>query len=84
MGDSSGDVFNRIVTTLKSSRPTGEHVDKLVVALKRLIPSDDLRANKSYVSLLENVLRRRTSQFADSKEATRFALPEGVVELLRK
>ena len=81
--DSSGNVFNRIVTTLKSSRPTGEHVDKLVVALKRLIPSDDLHANKSYVSLLEDVLRRRTSQFADPKEAYRFALPEGVVELIR-
>ena len=83
MGKSSGDVFNRIVTTLEISRQTGENVDKFVVALRRLIPSDDLSAHKRYVNLLEDVLRRRTSQFAVPKEAPRFALPEGIVELLR-
>ena len=83
MGKSSGDVFNRIVTTLEISRQTGENVDKFVVALRRLIPSDDLSAYKRYVNLLEDVLRRRTSQFAVPKEAPRFALPEGIVELLR-
>ena len=83
IGTSSGDVFNRIVTTLESSRPAGGNVDKFVVALRRLIPSDNFRAHKRYVNLLEDVLRRRTSQFADSKEAPRFALPEGVVEVLR-
>ena len=84
MGNSSGDVFNRIVTTLKSNRPAGENVDKFVVALRRLIPSNDLRAHGRYVNLLEDVLRRRTSQFADLKEAPRFVLPEGVIELLKK
>ena len=83
IGTSSGDVFNRIMTTLESSRPAGGNVDKFVVALRRLIPSDNFRAHKRYVNLLEDVLRRRTSQFADSKEAPRFALPEGVVEVLR-
>ena len=83
METSSDDVFNRIVNTLGSSRPAGENVDKFVVALRRLIPSDNFRAHKRYVKLLEDVLRRRTSQFADSKEAPRFALPEGVVEVVR-
>ena len=62
IGNSSGDVFNRIVTTLESSRPAGENVDKFVVALSRLIPSDDLSAYKRYVNLLENILSRRTSR----------------------
>ena len=79
----ASNVFNRIVTTLESSKPTGEKVDKFVVALRGLIPSDDFGAHKRYVNLLEDVLRRRTSQFADPKEAPRFALPKGVVELLR-
>ena len=80
--DSSGNVLNRIVTTLENNRPTGEDVDKFVVALKGLIPSDDLSVNKHYVRLLEDILRRRTSQFADPQEAHRFALPGGVVELI--
>ena len=81
---SSGKVFNRIVDTLENSKSTGENVDNFVVALKALIPLDDYGAHKRYVNLLEDVLRRKTSQFADSKEAPRFALPEGVVELLSK
>ena len=84
VGGSSGKVFNRIVATLENSKSTGENVDRFVVALRALIPSDDYGAHKRYVNLLEDVLRRRTSQFADPKEAPRFALPEGVVEVLKK
>ena len=84
VGGPSGNVFDRIVTTMESTKPTGENVDKFVVALRALIPSDDFGAHKRYANLLEDILRRRTSQFSDTKEASRFALPEGVVELLRK
>ena len=81
---SSGNVFNRIVNTLENSKPTGENADKFLVALGTLIPSADFRAHKRYVNLLEDILRRRTSQFADLSVSARFALPEGVLELLKK
>ena len=81
---SPGKFFDRIVNTLENSKPTGENVDKFVAALRTLIPPDDFGAHRRYVNLLEDVLRRRTSQFADPKEAPRFALPEGVLEVLKK
>ena len=84
VGDSSSNVFGRIVTTLENNRPVGDYVDKFLVALERLIPADDYRAHERYINLLEEVLGRRTSRFADLKESQRFVLPEGVVELLTK
>ena len=82
--DPSVNVFNRILTTLKNSKPTGGNVDEFVIAMETLIPSDDFGAHKRYVDLLADILRRRTSQFADSLEAAQFDLPEGVVDLIRK
>ena len=84
VGDSSSNVFGRIVTTLENNRPVGDYLDKFLVALERLIPADDYRAHERYINLLHEVLGRRTSRFADLKEAQRFALPEGIVELLTK
>ena len=83
-GELSGGDFNRIVTTLSSNMGSGEHVDRFVVALKRLVPLDDNLAHQHYVRLLEDVLRRRTSQFADSNQSSRFAFPTGIIELLRE
>ena len=83
VGGSSGNVFNRIVNTLENCKPTGENVDEFVVAIKTLIPPDDVEAHQRYVNLLEDVLRRRTSQFADPKEGSKFAFPEGVSEAFK-
>ena len=79
---SSNNVINRITTTLENSKPTGVNADKFVVALKAIIPSDDFGEHKRYVNLLEDMLRRRTSQFADKGASARFALPKGVGEHL--
>ena len=76
--------FNRIVTTLETNRPTGDFVEKFVVALRNLVPLDDYFAHKRYVSLLGDVIRKRTSRFPDSNNSSQFDLPEGVVELLRE
>ena len=84
IGDSSSNVFGRIVTTLENNRPVGDYAEKFVVALERLIPEDDYRAHRRYFSLLKETLGRRKSQFADSNESTRFAIPEGVLELLKR
>ena len=84
IGDLSSNDFNRIVTTLETNRSTGYFVEKFVVALKELVPLDDYFAHKRYVSLLGDVLRKRTSRFSDSNNSSQFALPEGVVELLRE
>ena len=81
---SPGNVFNRILNTLGNSKPNGENVDKFLVALRTLIPPADFRTHQHYINLLEDVLRRRTSQFADLSESARFSLPGGVLELLRK
>ena len=82
--DSRRDVFGRIVTTLENNRPVGDYADKFVAALEQLIPEDDYRAHKRYISLLEETLGRRTSQFADPFESARFAMPAGVLELLKR
>ena len=83
VGGSSANVFNRVVNTLENCKPTGQNVDKFVTALRALVPPDDFRAHQRYVNLLEDVLRRRTSQFGGTREAPRFALPEGVLEVLK-
>ena len=83
VGGSSTNVFNRVVNTLENCKPAGENVDEFVVALRDLIPPDDFGAHQRYVNLLEDVLRRRTSQFGDTREAQRFALPAGVFEVLK-
>ena len=83
IGDLSGNDFSRIVTTLEANRLTGETVGLLAAALKRLLPLDNYLAHQCYVGLLENLLRRRTSQFPDSNKTSLFALPEGVTGLLR-
>ena len=71
------------MNTLENCKPTGENVDEFVAMLRTLIPPDDFGAHQRYINLLEDVLRRRTSQFAGQKEASRFALPEGVLEVLK-
>ena len=81
-GDLSGDDFNRIVNTLSKGRASGDHVDRFAVALKRLLPLGDYVAHQRYVNLLDDVLRRRTSEFADSSQSFQFALPAGMIELL--
>ena len=83
IGNSCENGFDRIVTTLENSKPTGENANRFIARLRKLIPSDDFGTHKRYVNLLEDLLRRRTSRFADQKEAQRFALPEGVVGLLQ-
>ena len=80
---SSGDAFTRIVNTLKNCKSTDEYLDEFVAALGALIPPDDFGAHQRYVNLLENVLRRRTSQFGDPRKSPNFALPEGVLEVLK-
>lgn len=84
IGDLSSNDFNRIVTTLETNRPTGDFVEKFVVALRNLVPLDDYFAHKRYVSLLGDVIRKRTSRFSDSNNSSQFDLPEGVVELFRE
>ena len=84
IGDLSGSEFRRIITTLERSRPAGKFVDKFVVALKRLIPLDDYVAHQRYASLLQGVLRKRTSRFADLNRSSQFALPEGIIKLLNE
>ena len=85
IGESSSiNVFNRIVNALENTRPSGANVEKFVVGLTKLIPGDEFHAHRRYVSLLEDTLRRRTSHFADLNETSRFALPEGIVQLLEK
>ena len=84
IGDLSSNDFDRIVTTLKTNRATGDLVEKFVVALRKLVPLDDYFAHKHYVSLIGDIIRKRTSQFSDSNNSSQFALPEGVVELLRE
>ena len=84
IGDLSSNDFDRIVTTLKTNRATGDLVENFVVALRKLVPLDDYFAHKRYVSLLGDVLRKRTSRFSDSNNSSQFALPEGVVELFRE
>ena len=83
VGGVPGNVFTRMVNTLENCKPTGENVDEFVAKLRTLIPPDDFGAHQRYINLLEDVLRRRTSQFADPKEASRFALPEGVLGVLK-
>ena len=83
VGGASANVFNRMVNTLENCKPTGENVDEFVAAFRTLIPPDDFGAHQRYVNLLEDVLRRRTSQFADPKGDPGFALPEGVLEVVK-
>ena len=80
---SSTDAFTRIVNTLKNCKLTDEYLGEFVAALRAMIPPDDFGAHQRYVDLLENVLRRRTSQFGDSRQSPNFALPEGVLEVLK-
>ena len=84
IGGLSSDDVNRIVSTLMQSKPVGEHGERFVVALKELLPSEEYAAHKRYVDLLENILRRRTSRFGVAEERSRFALPEGIMELLKR
>ena len=84
IGDLSSNDFNRIVTTLETSRPTGYLVEKFVVSLRKLVPLDNYFAHKRHVSLLGDVLRKRTSRFSDLNNSSQFDLPEGIVELLRE
>ena len=84
IGDLSGNDFSRIVSTLEAIRLAGETVGLFAAALKRLLPLDNYLAHQCYVGLLENLLRRRTSQFPDSNKTSLFALPEGVTGLLRE
>ena len=81
IGGSSINVFNRVVGTLESTRPSGANVEKFVAGLTKWIPADDFDAHERYVNLLEDVLRRRTSHFADPNETSRFALPHGIVPI---
>ena len=82
--DSSGNVFNRILNTLENSRPIGENLDEFLVALGTLNSSGHFRVRRRYMNLLQDVLRRRTSQFAEVSESARFSLPIGVLESLSK
>ena len=84
IGDLSASDFVRIVTTLETNRPTGYYLEKFVASLKELAPSEDYIAHQRYVDLLEDILRKRTSQFADSSKTCQFALPKGVVALLEE
>ena len=84
IGGLSGNDFSRIVAALDANRPAGETVGLFAAALKRLLPLDNYLAHQCYVGLLENLLRRRTSQFPDSNKTSLFALPEGVTGLLRE
>ena len=84
IGDSTSGTFDRIANILGNSQSAGENVERFVVALIKLIPSDDLFAHRRYVNLVENVLRQRTSHFAELHEGSQFALPTGIVALLRK
>ena len=84
IGDLSSNDFNRIVTTLETNRPNGNFVEKFVIALRELVPLEDYLAHKRYVSLLGDIIRKRTSRFSDSNNSSQFALPEGVVGLLRE
>ena len=83
IGDLSSNDFNQIVTTLETNRPTGDLVEKFVVALRKLVPLEDYLAHKHYVSLIGDIIRKRTSRFSDSNNSSQFDLPEGVVELLK-
>ena len=81
-GDMEAEDINRIASTLTRNRASGPHVGKFIVALKRLVASGESLANRRYVRLLEDVLRRRTSQFSVSSTASRFALSQGILRLL--
>lgn len=77
-----GDVFNRVVNTLENNRLLGDQATGFLFALKALIPAGDYRAQRRYVSLLEESMGRRTSRFRDCRVSERFGLPGGLVELL--
>ena len=82
--DSSGNVINRILHTLENSKPIGENLDNFLVALGALNSSGQFRVRRRYMNLLQDILRRRTSQFAELSESARFSLPVGVLESLSK
>ncbi|MCZ0938344.1 MAG: hypothetical protein OXJ55_06890 [Caldilineaceae bacterium] len=82
IGCSRGDAFNRIVNTLENNRLLGDEATGFVIALKALMPARDYRAQRRYVSLLEESLGRRTSRFREVRVSERFGLPEGMIELL--
>ena len=82
VGELSQEDFDRVVNTLERGRSVGDRFDEFVAALKRLMPSDDVKSGARYVDLLRYSLGKRTSRFSSPDQVSQFSLPDGVVELI--
>ena len=79
---SSGEVYDRAITTIRENRPNGSFLNKFLTGFEKTLPNDDYETRMHYVYLLEDCLRRRVSQFSDPKQFREFNLSQGIIELL--
>ena len=77
------DVFyQRVFTTIRTNRLSGELVNRFLVRLQDVLPDSDHSASIAHCDLLEDLLRRRTSRFNDPTHVDQFNMPSGLRDLL--
>ena len=82
IGKSSDDIYERVLTTIRANRLTDASVERFINRFEDILPEDNYDASLAHNDLLENILRRRTSQFNDPTQIARFNMPLGVARLL--
>ena len=82
IGKSSEDIYERVLTTIRENRLSGASVERFLNRFEDILPDDNYDASLAHNDVLENLLRRRTSQFNDPTHIVRFNMPIGVARLL--
>ena len=83
IGAMSDKFYDRVINTIRNSRPTGQFLERFVIDLEGILPTDSYITRQRYRLLLRDLLTRRTSKFSDHTESERFGLPAGVVKRLQ-
>ena len=79
---STDDIYERVLTTIRENRVSEVSVERFLNRFEDILPKDNYEASAVHNDLLENLLRRRTSQFNDPTQIARFNMPSGVARLL--
>lgn len=79
---SPNEIYGKILNTLEENRSSGRWLEKFLLELGKLLPTDNYELRKRYMQLLHNGLRRRISRLADPAMRSNFNMPRGITELL--
>ena len=84
IGQSSDDIYIRIINAMRENPPDGPFADKFLSEFGKAIPSSRYALRRYHANLLAVALWSRTSRFSDPIQCEQYELPDSLVTVLQR